>query len=78
MTADRRRDNNADDSDIYCLDKANTEARNEVLKDLLWTLYSKMEAVLRGHRFTETCARRIQKVLAIVVGEGLIHIMYRE
>lgn len=51
-----------DNGDIYCLDKANNEAKNEILKDLLWTLYSKMEAVLRGFRFTETCARRIKKV----------------
>ncbi|KAI9491703.1 Sec8 exocyst complex component-specific domain-containing protein [Zychaea mexicana] len=52
-----------DASDIYCLDRANNEARNEILKDLLWTLYSKLEAVLRGFRFTETCARRIKKRL---------------
>jgi exocyst complex component 4 len=58
----RKRDKNADDNDIYSLDKANSEVKNEVLKDLLWTLYSKLEAVLRGHRFLETCARRIKKV----------------
>lgn len=58
----RKRDKNADDSDIYSLDKANSEVKNEVLKDLLWTLYSKLEAVLRGHRFIESCARRIKKV----------------
>ncbi|KAG0169785.1 hypothetical protein DFQ29_009538 [Apophysomyces sp. BC1021] len=66
----RRRDNNADDSDIYCLDKANTESRNEILKDLLWTLYSKMEAVLRGHRFTETCARRIKRRIILSDNDG--------
>ncbi|KAI9250189.1 Sec8 exocyst complex component-specific domain-containing protein [Phascolomyces articulosus] len=52
-----------DVSDIYCLDRANNEAKTEILKDLLWTLYSKLEAVLRGFRFTETCARRIKKRL---------------
>ncbi|KAI9311522.1 Sec8 exocyst complex component-specific domain-containing protein [Dichotomocladium elegans] len=52
-----------DTSDMYCLDKANNEAKNEALKDLLWTLYSKIEAVLQGFRFTETCARRIKKRL---------------
>ncbi|KAF7732333.1 hypothetical protein EC973_005229 [Apophysomyces ossiformis] len=70
IVTDRRRDNNTDDSDIYCLDKANTEAKNEILKDLLWTLYSKMEAVLRGHRFTETCARRIKRRIAFSDGDG--------
>lgn len=59
----RKKEKNGDDSDIYCLDKANTEVKNEVLKDLLWTLYSKLEAVLRGHRFVESCIRRIKKVL---------------
>lgn len=58
----RKKDRNGDDNDIYCLDKANSEVKNEVLKDLLWTLYSKLEAVLRGHRFVESCARRIKKV----------------
>ncbi|KAI8340907.1 Sec8 exocyst complex component-specific domain-containing protein [Chlamydoabsidia padenii] len=61
-----RRDQNKKDeeSDIYCLDKANTDTRNEILKDLLWTLYSKIEAVLRGHRFIETCAHRSKKRMA--------------
>ncbi|CDS07546.1 hypothetical protein LRAMOSA01495 [Lichtheimia ramosa] len=49
--------------DMYCLDRANSESKNEALKDLLWSLYSKLEAVLRGFRFTETCARRIKKRL---------------
>ncbi|CAO3591713.1 unnamed protein product [Absidia cylindrospora] len=57
----RDQNNKDEDSDIYCLDKANTDARNEILKDLLWTLYSKIEAVLRGHRFIETCAHRSKK-----------------
>ncbi|RCI02454.1 hypothetical protein CU098_009274 [Rhizopus stolonifer] len=57
----RKNDKNTDENDIYCLDKANSESKNEILKDLLWTLYSKLEAVLRGHRFLETCARRIKK-----------------
>ncbi|CAO3612442.1 unnamed protein product [Cunninghamella echinulata] len=52
-----------EESDIYSLDKANTDSRNEILKDLLWTLYSKMEAILRGYRFIETCARRAKKRL---------------
>ncbi|OAD77145.1 hypothetical protein PHYBLDRAFT_180340 [Phycomyces blakesleeanus NRRL 1555(-)] len=60
-TSSVRRDTASEDSDMYFLDKANTEAKNEILKDLLWTLYSKMEAVLRGQRFLETCARRIKK-----------------
>ncbi|CAO3622394.1 unnamed protein product [Cunninghamella blakesleeana] len=53
--------NKRDETDIYSLDKANTDSRNEILKDLLWTLYSKVEAVLRGYRFIETCARRAKK-----------------
>lgn len=61
-TQTRKKDLNSDENDIYCLDKANSESKNEILKDLLWTLYSKLEAVLRGHRFVETCARRIKKV----------------
>lgn len=45
---------------MYSLDKADSESHNEILKDFLWTLYSKLEAVLRGHRVLEDCARRIQ------------------
>ncbi|CAO3669367.1 unnamed protein product [Rhizopus stolonifer] len=59
----RKNDKTNDENEIYCLDKANSEDKNEILKDLLWTLYSKLEAVLRGHRFVETCARRIKKRL---------------
>lgn len=59
----RKKDKNGDDNAIYCLDKANSDTKNEVLKDLLWTLYSKLEAVLRGHRFIESCSRRIKKVI---------------
>ncbi|KAI9476110.1 MAG: Sec8 exocyst complex component-specific domain-containing protein [Benjaminiella poitrasii] len=58
-----KKDKNSDENDIYCLDKANSEAKNEILKDLLWTLYSNLESVLRGHRFVETCTRRIKKRL---------------
>jgi hypothetical protein len=47
---------------MYSLDKADSESQNEILKDFLWTLYSKLEAVLRGHRVLEDCARRIQAV----------------
>jgi exocyst complex component 4 len=47
---------------MYSLDKADNEAQNEILKDFLWTLYSKLEAVLRGHRVLEDSARKIQKV----------------
>lgn len=57
--------------DMYCLDRANSESKNEALKDLLWSLYSKLEAVLRGFRFTETCARRIKKV-----GGGTVILSY--
>ncbi|KAI8878211.1 hypothetical protein K501DRAFT_196399 [Backusella circina FSU 941] len=59
------REKNKDENDIYCLDKANSETKNEILKDFLWTLYSKLEAVLRGHRFVETCARRVKKVVVL-------------
>ncbi|KAI8579746.1 hypothetical protein K450DRAFT_271588 [Umbelopsis ramanniana AG] len=45
---------------VYSLDKADNEAQNEILKDFLWTLYSKLEAVLRGHRVLEDSARKIQ------------------
>ncbi|RCH94117.1 hypothetical protein CU098_003961, partial [Rhizopus stolonifer] len=62
----RKNDKTNDESEIYCLDKANSEDKNEILKDLLWTLYSKLEAVLRGHRFVETCARRIKKTIVSV------------
>lgn len=47
---------------VYSLDKADNEAQNEILKDFLWTLYSKLEAVLRGHRVLEDSARKIQAV----------------
>lgn len=68
-----------DSGDIYCLDKANNEAKNEILKDLLWTLYSKMEAVLRGFRFTETCARRIRKrLIAAHQLDGKVASNYKE
>ncbi|KAI7903171.1 uncharacterized protein BX663DRAFT_433609 [Cokeromyces recurvatus] len=58
-----KKDKNNDENDMYCLDKANSEVKNEILKDLLWTLYSKLESVLRGHRFIENCARQIKKRL---------------
>ncbi|ORX58842.1 hypothetical protein DM01DRAFT_1333460 [Hesseltinella vesiculosa] len=54
---------NDEDVDIYCLDKANSDERNEILKDLLWTLFSKVEAVLRAYRFIETCSHRTRSRL---------------
>lgn len=66
MNQTRSRDSDEkgmDGPDMYSIDKANKDSKNEVLKDLLWTLYSKLVAVLRGFRFTETCARRIEKVM---------------
>ncbi|RUS32021.1 hypothetical protein BC938DRAFT_476467 [Jimgerdemannia flammicorona] len=48
-------------NDIYALDAAENEVKNDILKDLLWTLYSKLEAVLRGHRFVVDCANKIKK-----------------
>jgi hypothetical protein len=47
---------------MYSLDKADNESQNEILKDFLWTLYSKLEAVLRSHRVLEDSARKIQAV----------------
>jgi hypothetical protein len=45
----------------------NSSARNEVLNDLLWTMYSKFEAIAEGHR-------AIHDVVAgIVKREGLRH-----
>ncbi|GAB5587183.1 exocyst subunit [Umbelopsis nana] len=56
---------------MYSLDKADNESQNEILKDFLWTLYSKLEAVLRGHRVLEDSARKIQKRQQNESTEGL-------
>ncbi|OZJ02130.1 hypothetical protein BZG36_04585 [Bifiguratus adelaidae] len=37
-------------NDIYVLDHLEKYGRNETLKDFAWTLYSKLEAVIRGHQ----------------------------
>ncbi len=46
-------------------DFANNSARNEVLNDLLWTLYSKLEAIAEGHRAVH------EVVAGIVKREGV-------
>jgi exocyst complex component 4 len=38
-----------------------SEADSEVLADLLWTLYSKLAAVLSGHRIVHDCVLAIVK-----------------
>jgi len=45
----------------FVLDKS--EAHAEVLADLLWTLYSKLAAVLSGHRIVHDCVLAIVKEL---------------
>lgn len=38
-----------------------SEANSEILSDLLWTLYSKLSAVLAGHRVVHDCILAIVK-----------------
>jgi exocyst complex component 4 len=40
---------------------AKSEANSEVIADLLWTLYSKLAAVLSGHRIVHDCVLAIVK-----------------
>ncbi|CAJ0842913.1 15490_t:CDS:10 [Entrophospora sp. SA101] len=40
-----------DITDLYTLESSENDVQMEILKDLLWTLYSKFYAVLQGHRF---------------------------
>ena len=55
------------EQDPVDFDLDDSSARNKVLKDLLWTLYSKFEAIAEGHR-------AIHDVVAgIVKREGLRH-----
>ncbi|KAG9307493.1 hypothetical protein G9A89_017323 [Geosiphon pyriformis] len=46
---------------IYLLESPENEAQMEILRDLLWTLYSKLDAVLQGHRFILDVVERISK-----------------
>ena len=38
----------------------------EILRDLLWTLYSKLDAVLQGHRFVLDIIDKISKVRIVI------------
>ena len=51
----RRREQRSFDGDGH------NEANMEVLADLLWTLYSKLAAVLSGHRIVHDCVLAIVK-----------------
>ncbi|CAG8500956.1 8518_t:CDS:10 [Ambispora leptoticha] len=50
-----------DPTNIYLLESPENEAQMEILRDLLWTLYSKLNAVLQGHRFILDVVERISK-----------------
>ncbi|CAG8595158.1 9440_t:CDS:10 [Acaulospora colombiana] len=47
--------------DMFSLESPENDAPMEVLRDLLWTLYSKLDAVLQGHRFILDIVERISK-----------------
>ncbi|CAG8438987.1 8342_t:CDS:10 [Ambispora gerdemannii] len=46
---------------IYLLESPENEVQMEILRDLMWTLYSKLDAVLQGHRFILDVVERISK-----------------
>ncbi|GBB95205.1 hypothetical protein RclHR1_00250003 [Rhizophagus clarus] len=48
--------------DIFALDSPEDDPQMEILRDLLWTTYSKLDAVLQGHRFILDIVERISKV----------------
>ncbi|CAI2168626.1 9696_t:CDS:10 [Funneliformis geosporum] len=50
-----------DVADIFSLDYPENDAQMEILRDLLWTLYSKLDAVLQGHRFILEMVDKISK-----------------
>ncbi|CAG8497625.1 8122_t:CDS:10, partial [Funneliformis caledonium] len=50
-----------DVADIFALDYPENDAQMEILRDLLWTLYSKLDAVLQGHRFILDIVEKISK-----------------
>ncbi|CAH1761821.1 7912_t:CDS:10 [Entrophospora sp. SA101] len=50
-----------DITDLYTLESSENDVQMEILKDLLWTLYSKFYAVLQGHRFALEVVERISK-----------------
>ncbi|CAG8528432.1 3435_t:CDS:10 [Paraglomus brasilianum] len=45
----------------YFFDSPKNETQMEILRDLLWTLYSKLDAVLQGHRFILNVVERISR-----------------
>ena len=49
----------------YFFDSPKNETQMEILRDLLWTLYSKLDAVLQGHRFILNVVERISRVFII-------------
>ncbi|CAB4383870.1 unnamed protein product [Rhizophagus irregularis] len=52
---------NDDIIDIFTLDSPENDSQMEILRDLLWTTYSKLDAVLQGHRFILDIVERISK-----------------
>ncbi|CAG8616127.1 15332_t:CDS:10, partial [Racocetra fulgida] len=55
-----------DMTEIFSLDAPENDAQLETLRDLLWTLYSKLDAVLQGHRFILDVIERINKVRTLL------------
>ncbi|CAG8559752.1 1079_t:CDS:10 [Racocetra persica] len=55
-----------DMTEVFSLDAPENDAQLEALRDLLWTLYSKLDAVLQGHRFILDVIERINKVRTLL------------
>lgn len=49
----------------FSLESPENDAHMEILRDLLWTLYSKLDAVMQGHRFVIDVVEMISKVIVV-------------
>ncbi|CAG8608081.1 1861_t:CDS:10 [Dentiscutata erythropus] len=58
--------NKYDMTDVFSLESPENDAQLEALRDLLWTLYSKLDAVLQGHRFILDVVERINKIRTLL------------
>ncbi|CAG8757762.1 25105_t:CDS:10 [Gigaspora margarita] len=54
-----------DMTDVFSLESSENDAQLEALRDLLWTLYSKLDAILQGHRFILDVVERINKDITV-------------
>ena len=58
---------------LTALESSTKHADHEILRDLFWTLYSKLDAVMQGLRVVSEVANRIGSVSRISVGSVISH-----